>query len=116
MYSENIKEWFDYIQSRICQFKEREDKIKMKVRRIYTDIDFSNLALTVFKKSASKVDVKMNSALMSDANKILVTNYNQKIIFEFRDNKFNFVFNLEDCFLDFFLNSDYVYEKYIILH
>jgi hypothetical protein len=78
---------------------------------VYSDFDFSNLALMIYKKSAFKVDILINNIPMEDAHKFQIKNYNDTLEFVFKDKNQGFLFKLEEYFLDFILNSDYVYEK-----
>jgi hypothetical protein len=114
VFNETVKEWFDVIQTKLTVFKDREDKLKMKLKRIYTDIDFKNLALVINKKSTTKVDVLVNGIPMEDAHKYEISLSNDELVFEFQNNKNKiFVFNLEDYFLEFFINPEFIFEKYI---
>jgi hypothetical protein len=107
---ENISEWFEFVLNRLDYFRDREEKLKMKLRRIYTDIDFSNLALMIYKKSPRKIDIVMNEKIIEDANKIQISGCDERFEFSLK-NKIWFNFKLEDYFLEYFLNPDFVFEK-----
>jgi hypothetical protein len=65
----------------------------------------------IYKKSTVKCDILINGVPMEDAYKHQIVSYSDKLEFTFKGKNQSFVFNLEDSFLDFFLNPDYVFEK-----